>query len=362
MDSLVNGGLAASGAIEGTPPPVKIGLLAGGYAYGKVSEGTQDYLDQEFDSIMRSLLLELQSQDRRNVKLRVELEEELYKRWEQIAEFENWGDIWEGDQRVTRKQRIIRMVEEELNVRFNYEKMPRFRMREELPDMNVYVDPSGYVFEGVPDDRVGGVTATLYKNTGGSLYEQWTDTNPVAADRQANPQTTAAVDEERPDDGGRYGWMTPYGTFKVGFSDPQGRYLDAESNAMTVPPEHTAVNIGLLSTEAPAVTLVESTSAGAIAVEFSKYMQMDSLVAMSAAETAKIPDNQDSYASTATVLGFFNADGDPISGTVSFPDTGTTRVQNVYYKAGIYQTDEILSDWFAKHVLFVPDASAAIDP
>lgn len=378
VDSAINGGLAASGVVDGVPPHVKLGLLAGGIGYNAIGNEAQGYMDNEFDSIMKSILLELNRQDQRNVKARVELEKELYTRWEKYAEVMDWGDIWEGDQKVTRKQRIIREVEKDLNLIFNNEKMPRFNMRESFPKINVYVDPSGYVFEGIPDERVGGITATLYQNIAGNAYKQWEDTNSVIADRQQNPMVTTDADPKDPDKGGRYGWMTPYGTFKVAFTDPSGSYLDAETKNMTVPPEHTTVNIGLLSAEAPEVLQVETLTGSAVAVTFNKYMQMESLVQVSPAENAKIIGNTDSYDSSASVLSLYDADGNLIPGKISFPssfdtldtgsgqeastETGKYRVANNYYRSGIYQVDEIASDWFANKIIFTPDDPANFDP
>ncbi len=377
-DSLVNGGTTIAG-VSDPIPPAKIGLLIGGLTYNEIGGHTQDYLDLEFDSIMRSILLEYQRQEQRNVEKRIELEKELYKKYEKIADVLNWKDgYWDPEEQktLTRKQRIIREVERELNNRFNKEPFPRFNIRDKFPTINLLVDPSGYVYEAIPEERVGGITATIYEKTSATSYTQWVDTNSVVADRQANPQTTAAPDAENPDAGGRYGWMTPYGTFKVAFTDPAGDYKDAETNDMTVPPEHTAVNIGLLSTAAPEVDQITVEDDGSVTVVFSKFMQMESLVPASPAETAKIVGNTDRYDSYASVATFYDPDGNPIPGTVSFPDSddtvaegttapvrfGNSRVRNTYYRSGTYQKDEIGSDWFAKVLIFTPDDPASFDP
>ena len=322
-DSFVNGGTTIAGTADPNVP-VKIGLLIGGKTYNTISGWTGEYIDMEFDSILRSIMIELQRQDQRNVQLRIELEKEIYKRIERIAEFENWGNEYydeETKEWITRKQRIIREVEKELNERMERllkEKLQRIRINEKFPKLNVYIDPSGYVFEAVPDNRVAGIIATLYENVGGSEYQLWVDDNSNIEERQANPQTTAAPDEDNADAGGRYGWMTPYGTFKILFTDPNGKYQNAETQPITVPPEHTQVNIGLLSTEVPTVSSVEALQDGSVAVNFSKYMQMDSLVVMNDVQTAKIIGNTDRYDASESAVRFYDGDGNLIAGTISF--------------------------------------------
>ena len=374
MDSFVHGGTTIAGTADPNVP-VKVGLLLGGKTYDTISGWTGEYNEMEFDYIMRSIMVELQRQDQRDVQKRIELEKELYKRWERIAEFENWGDIWENEEKITVKQRIIREVEKELNNRFNRERFQRIKLNERIPRLDIYVDPSGYVYEAVPENRVGGIIATIFENKGGTVYEKWVDTNSVVEDRQANPQTTAAVSEENKDAGGRYGWMTPYGTFRIDFTDPSGIYADAHTQPITVPPEHFNVNIGLLSKEAPTVKEIWQLDDGSVAISFSKYMQMESLVEVSNAQAANIIGNTDTYDASESAIKFYDQDGNQISGTFSFPDSSDTypegeehgliidehRVKNTGYKAGMYQVDEIASDWFADLIIFTPAEPLSFD-
>lgn len=264
-----------------------------------------------------------------------------------------------------------------------------FELEDEAAAFKLYIDPAGYVFEAVEEDRIGGVTATIYQGNGDTVaattaYHAWTDTNEDADARQANPATTAAISLDDPDAGGRYGWMTPAGAWKVGFHDNAGRYLDAETRAMDVPPEHTAVNIGLLATAAPAVSAqTKKTGSGApyysddaklaaysdrMIIVFDKWMQLESIVDISGVGINSSDEDFDAMLSTVTVT---DANGNVISGKISFPD----RTKNTGYKASVtrntydesgnvtgtqvipndYQNDLIGSDFFVKTVVFTPD-------
>ncbi len=374
-DSLVNGGLTMFGTVDNVAPPVKAGTLIGGLAYNKISGYTKEYHSMEFDSILRSTLVEIQRQDRRRLEEwnnRVELEKDIYDYWKQIAIREGWKDIPTMDGIETVEMRIRKMVEQQLNDRVKYETIPRFKTRINGIMPGIKIDPAGYVFEAVPENRIEGVTATIYKKTS-SGWVQWVDTD--EENYQENPQTTADVSEDDEDKGGRYGWMTPEGAWKVVFTDSQGRYLDAETKTMLVPPEHTQVNIGLLSTEKPTVNNVDVVEDGEVVVTFSKYMQMESIVNVSPENAGLIIGNKDSYDASESFVQFYDLDGDLISGKFTFPASMDTlaedenpsgletrsRVANKYYKSGTYQKDEISSDYFVKKILFVPDDTESFD-
>ena len=368
LDSFANGGSTVMG---NTPVPIsaKLALLLGGLGYNKISGYSKEYHEMEFDSVLRSILVEIQKQERRELQKweeRVEVEENLYDYWRRIAKRENWQDFTTMDGVETVEMRIKKMVEQDLNKRIKYEKMPRYKKSYRVKMPYIRIDPSGYVFEVLPENRIEGITATVYKKTTNG-WEQWDDDS--EEDRQENPQTTAAIDENDEDAGGRYGWMTPEGQWKVVFTDPSGKFKTSESKSMLVPPEHTQVNIALLSNEAPEIKTVEEITGGRIAITFSKYMQMESLVEVSPEKKALIKGNKDEYDAASSSIQFYDMDGNLISGKFYFPPSMDTlgddedpsgletqnRVKNKYYKSGTYQKDEIASDYFANMIIFSPD-------
>lgn len=221
------------------------------------------------------------------------------------------------------------------------------------PHYNTYLDPSGYVYEATEENRLDGVSATLYcaNSVSGdgtpTDFSVWVDTNADEAMRQENPLVTAE---------GRYSWMVPSGWWKVAYS-AEG-YLPAMTTPMYVPPMHTDVNIGLLSAEAPKAAVNVGTDR--ITVLFTKYMQLESLVRLpgvndaegdvSFADTAGASYTDESFDASSFAVRFFDGDGRPVSGTVSFPD----RAENTGYKGEGYSTDVIDSDYFARTAVFAP--------
>lgn len=315
----------------------------------------------------------------------------------------------EEDKRTsTSLEDLINKVENDLKTSdgkplFDIEFNSTFSLDEAFPSFKLYIDPSGYAFEGVEEDRVAGVEATILQGDGNDIdsttaYTAWVDTNEAVEERQANPQYTAALDADNPDAGGRYGWMTPSGVWKVRFrgvtaSDGNGNkntseYQTTETKPMEVPPEHTAVNIGLLSTAAPKVAKqtepaenkpnysADDTNTDGInedhllsayvnqmTVQFDKWMQLESLVDVT---PDGVSGGDESFGSDTAFLAVTDADGNLVSGTFAFPD----KTANTGYKASytvdgetvenLYQTDYIGSDWFVKTVIFTPES--AFDP
>jgi len=128
------------------------------------------------------------------------------------------------------------------------------------PDVvvNWMYDPSGYVFEAVPSNRLEGVTATALQKVDGK-WQKWD----AEWFNQSNPLITNKE--------GRYAWDVPEGLWKVLY-EKEG-YEPAQSAELTVLPPHYDVNIPLVSKKAPEVTGIFSAEHGtALNVEFSKYM------------------------------------------------------------------------------------------
>lgn len=135
--------------------------------------------------------------------------------------------------------------------------------------ITVLIDPSGYVYEGVPSNRLPGVTAIVQQKLNG----QWVNWN-AAAYGQVNPQLT--------DEQGRYGWDVPAGTWRVVFSKDgyETYYSDSDWDGQ-VPPPKTDLNVNMKSTATPVVTALspaENANAvpvnSTVSITFSKYMQL----------------------------------------------------------------------------------------
>ena len=240
--------------IGNATPLTKGATLFGGIAFGAVNSWTADEIKTIYASIQRSILAELQLQD--------------------------------------------------------------FRLGREfrVPQHQIMIDPSGYVFEAVEDNRVEGVTATVFEVDVSGKAVAWTD----KWAGQENPQTTGSD--------GRYGWDVPTGTWKVSF-DKEG-YQHAESKTMTVYPAHTEVNIGLLSTAVPKVNAAAIVG-NELEVEFSMYIQADA---------------------SSCAITVYDADMQIVPGTVSFPKA----VENTGYKDGVYQRDTIAAEKFTRWATFTP--------
>lgn len=137
-------------------------------------------------------------------------------------------------------------------------------------DLDVSIDPSGFVYEAVESNRLAGVTATCYykemvEDMYGDLHEQVVLWN--AADyAQQNPLFT--------DEMGMYRWDVPQGLWQVKF-EKEG-YQTTYSEWLPVPPPQLEVNIGMVQTAQPVVTAVRGYDTG-VEIDFSKYMDTETL-------------------------------------------------------------------------------------
>jgi hypothetical protein len=125
-------------------------------------------------------------------------------------------------------------------------------------------DPSGFVYEAVPTNRIEGVKATVYysENEDGAYPIQWD----AAEYGQINPQIT--------DESGLYAWDVPLGFWKVIF-EKEG-YETAQTDWLPVPPPQLEVNIPMSQAVAPFVENAMGAESG-ITLDFSKYMKPNTL-------------------------------------------------------------------------------------
>jgi len=137
------------------------------------------------------------------------------------------------------------------------------------PDLRPYwiYDPSGYVYEAVPSNRISGVKSTLFEKN--KETAEWMPWNGDWFGQQ-NPLVT---NEE-----GRYAWDVPEGTWQVRY-EKEG-YEPAQSAELHVLPPQLDVNIPLVSRKSPEVQSVYSVEQGAqLQLDFSKYMLPETLSA-----------------------------------------------------------------------------------
>ena len=140
------------------------------------------------------------------------------------------------------------------------------------PSFNPYIDPSGYVYEAVSSNRVQGVTATAYyketvEDMYGDLHENIVKWN-AEEYAQENPLFT--------DENGMYQWDVPQGLWQVKF-EKEG-YQTTYSEWLPVPPPQLDVNIAMTQMVQPVVTNGKA-FAGGVDMEFSKYMDPETLTA-----------------------------------------------------------------------------------
>lgn len=149
-----------------------------------------------------------------------------------------------------------------------------------VPDKTPVIDPSGYVYEAVPSNRVEGVKAEIY------YYDYPLDENGEPKSKKENILWDAEnYDQINPiytDVNGRFRWDVPQGQWlvkftKSGYTATDSSELDiAEDGYLPVPPPQTDVNVGMHAKAAPTVESVEAYK-DAVIIGFSQYMDIDSV-------------------------------------------------------------------------------------
>lgn len=177
--------------------------------------------------------------------------------------------------------------------------------KDKIADPKWIWDPSGYVYEVTPDNRLEDVTATaLYKDDETADWKVW-DADWYG---QQNPMET--------DIQGKYGWDVPAGEWKVSYQ--KDGYQTTESDTMTVPPPRTEVNISMYSNAVPTVTAVAAAAKGKyVDVTFDKYMKVSTLTE-STIGVAPFEAQEDWLSGTITPVSPVN---DPKDNTVTLAST-----------------------------------------
>ncbi|MDE6796155.1 MAG: chitobiase/beta-hexosaminidase C-terminal domain-containing protein, partial [Muribaculaceae bacterium] len=133
------------------------------------------------------------------------------------------------------------------------------------PDIVPIIDPSGYVYEAVPSNRLEGVTATIF-------YKEWVEDMYGEVSEQVMKWDAEAYAQENPlftDADGMYAWDVPQGDWQVRF-EKEG-YEVASTEWLPVPPPQLDVNVGMIQTVRPEVKSARAYSQS-VEVEFDKYM------------------------------------------------------------------------------------------
>ncbi len=206
------------------------------------------------------------------------------------------------------------------------------------------IDPSGYVYEAVPSNRILGVTTTV--------YEEVTETN-IFGDETKHAQLWDAEEygQQNPlitNEEGRYAWDVPAGNWQVKY-ELEG-YETTYSEWLPVPPPQLEVNIPITSYEQPTVKAVTGYQNG-ILIEFSKYMELNDLNnsniivtkngiaiegAVSLVNSEQAADGGSSYASKIEFV--------PIS-NLSVGDVVSVKITNsVQSYAAVNMAEEYLND------------------
>lgn len=182
-------------------------------------------------------------------------------------------------------------------------------------------DPSGYVYEAVPGNRLEGVTATvLYLETNTGLWKVWK----AEEYDQVNPQQT--------DELGKYGWDVPPGKWKVVWT--KDGYQTAASGELDVPPPQTEVNAGLISYAAPVmntVTGVTYEGGSYVDITFSKYLKVTGL------PEGAVTVTDGSHAVLEGTAVFMGSETDPANSQVKLSRTVRFTPKTKLAAGGAYQ-------------------------
>lgn len=192
------------------------------------------------------------------------------------------------------------------------------------PNTGNVMDPSGYVYEAVPENRVEGVQASIYykedvEDMYGDLHENivlW-DAEEYA---QKNPLFT--------DENGMYQWDVPQGLWQVKFE--KDGYQTAYSEWLPVPPPQLDVNIGIVQNRQPEITEARAYEEG-VEVQFDKYMKPSTL-------------NTDNI--------YVTANGEKLAGTVSLLDSALADE--------FADEDDADATRYASRVRFIPETPLSV--
>jgi len=184
-------------------------------------------------------------------------------------------------------------------------------------------DPSGFVYEGVPSNRLQGVTTTCYyKETIEDMYGNLIE-NVVLWDAENYGQENPLITDEN----GYYRWDVPIGMWQVKY-EKEG-YETTYSDWLPVPPPQLDVNIGMVQMRQPEVIKARAYPK-AVEFEFDKFMFPESLT------TRNIKVTNEWGEDVSGTIELLNAEVDDPLAITSIrraPETGLTFASKVRFNA-----------------------------
>ncbi len=190
------------------------------------------------------------------------------------------------------------------------------------PDMTFCIDPSGFVYEGVPSNRLQGVTATCYfKETVEDMYGD-THEEVVLWDAEQYGQENPLLTDEN----GYYRWDVPIGMWQVKYE--KVGYETTYSDWLPVPPPQLDVNIGMVQMRQPEVIKARAYPQ-AVEFEFDKYMLPETLTS----DNITVSVNGAAVGGTIEMLNAEVDDPTAITSIRRAPGTGLTLASRVRFNA-----------------------------
>ena len=188
-------------------------------------------------------------------------------------------------------------------------------------EKRVAIDPAGFVYEGVPTNRVEGVQATAY-------YRE--ETEDMYGDKHLEVRLWDAEEyaQENPlftDANGMYAWDVPPGEWQVKF-EKEG-YNTSYSEWLPVPPPQLEVNVEITQNAQPEVKEIHAYSEG-VDITFDKYMDPETLTNKNI---------------------FVTANGERLNGTVEFLNAESSALD----------PNAVSAKTLASQVRFVPEQPLA---
>ncbi len=176
-------------------------------------------------------------------------------------------------------------------------------------------DPSGFVYEGVPSNRLEGVTATCY-------YKDPETDEAVLWDAEQFEQHNPLITDEN----GYYRWDVPIGQWQVKY-EKEG-YETTYSSWLPVPPPQLDVNIGMVQKTEPVVIKAHAYPQ-AVELEFDKYMLPETLTT----GNITVSVNGKAVVGTIELLNAEVDDPDAITSLRRSKGTGLTLASRVRFNA-----------------------------
>ena len=183
------------------------------------------------------------------------------------------------------------------------------------PSVEPLIDPSGFVYEAVPSNRLEGVTATCYYRDENDNVVLW-DAEQYG---QQNPLLT--------DENGFYRWDVPVGEWQVKY-EKEG-YETTYSDWLPVPPPQLDVNIGMVQMRQPEVIKAHAYTSS-VEFEFDKYMMPEDLTTQNIRVTNQWNENVNGK------IELLNSEVDDPNAITSLrrsPGTGMTFASKVRFTA-----------------------------